>query len=59
MNASKYRNIEQSTPKISPVMVEITIIKGNQSITLSPEDYARLQRRMENAFMNSLIVVEE
>lgn len=59
MNASKYRNIEQSTPKIPPVMVEITIIKGNQSITLSPEDYARLQRRMENAFMNSLIVVEE
>lgn len=43
----------------TPLQVEIRISKGNQEIRLSPEEYSRLAKRMENAFINSLIVVNE
>lgn len=41
------------------IAIEITITKGNQSISLAPEEYAAVSRRMENAFINSLVVLEE
>jgi len=54
------RNKEELKMPCAPaIQVEITISKGNQSIRLTPEDYARIQRRMESAFVSSLIVIEE
>ena len=53
-----YRNVEYSLPKVPPT-VEIKISKGYQSITLTPEEFAQVQRRMENAFIDSLVVLEE
>ncbi len=59
MNPRNYLKTEQRTTQMCPPKIEITITKGNQSITLSPEEYAMVSRRMENAFINSLAVVEE
>ncbi|GEM_PF-2445471 len=59
--AEEKREEREGTQKTycRPIAIEITVTKGNQSITLSPEEYAMMSRRMENAFINSLAVVEE
>lgn len=63
MNPRKYGCTEEKEGTLKtygiPVKVEITITKRNQSISLAPEEFAKVQRRMENAFIDSLVVLEE